>query len=214
MSNFGSTNKDPGDGSHAELLAYARPQNRDIGQLIASIVANPRFVRWCVIVVGAACAVIAIVAWQHYNVLDRSTVAIHSQSRSFQDGRQIELAVGMNAHHHVLFVCVAYQSLTDAERGTRMGLSVPSPLLGMRSSVQTIAKEPPDPVNSGLWIDGQKRVLGKGFVFVFVSDRVPACEIAIKESEQVALVQDANTMELLEFIQKWIVPRLPGQMER
>ena len=77
---------------------------------------------------------------------------------------------------------------------------------GLLSSWRVTTHYPPDPQVSGLWVDGRREVSDRMLV-IYISDKLPATDIAVGEADQASFLNDARNLDPLLFVEKWIKPR-------
>lgn len=81
------------------------------------------------------------------------------------------------------------------------------PIEGLVSSSRIATHYPPDPGASGVWVDGRRRQVSDRLLVIYISDKRPATDITIREADQASFLADAESLDPLLFVDKWIKPR-------
>lgn len=162
-------------------------------------------------VLGVAAAIICVAAVRQHARWAASLVSDGGQQVAYSDGRDVRILILGNANRRTAVVVVLHHGTPDPRRRVaaqgRMQSS-DDPLDSLRSSVKWTTQYPPDPDVSGLWVDGRKLRVGDALTVVYVSDTLPATELAIPEADQATFLSDATSLDPLAFIDRWITPKL------
>lgn len=166
-----------------------------------------------ILVVGFALLAAGLFVYHQHRqrILAAALVSQGSQQYMYPDGRDARIYVVGNANGRTAAVLVFYRGTADPRRREVHGeatYSTSDPLDGLKSSVLVTTHYPPDPDQSGLWIDGRKRVVGDDLSVIYVSDELSATEVAIPAIEQNGFIDDARKLDPLRFIDKWLQRRL------
>lgn len=162
----------------------------------------------CVVVVSAT-----LFKVHHYRVLAASLTSLGGNQGSSPDGRKVQIWIAGNANHRTAVVLVLQHITADPKGRVLEPVRVYSssdPIRGLQSSWRLRTRYPPDPAASGVWVDGQRRRVSDRLLVVYLSDKQPATDIAIREADQATFLADAGSLDPLLFVDKWIKPRLPS----
>jgi hypothetical protein len=122
-----------------------------------------------------------------------------------------------NANDRTAVVVVLHYGTPDRRRNYGVPGRVYSsndPIEGLLSACRVDTSYPPDPVESGVWVDGKRRLMSDRLTVIYISDKVSATDVAVGEGEQDAFLRDARSSDPLQFIEKWIQPRLANATTR
>ncbi len=168
--------------------------------------------------IAAVVGCITLLVQRHRETYRNAIVATSTSSEQRADGRHTELRVGENEGDEIRFVLVYDSSATVESKNdsdARARLATLRFLMGPLSDVGYVSAYPADPDQSGLWVDGLKIDMGTSICVVYVSDMYRATRIEIAPSEEeefVAAVRHVGrTNEALDFVDEWIIPRLPPE---
>jgi hypothetical protein len=141
---------------------------------------------------------------QRYRQRAASLTSLAGGKHSYADGRDVQIAIAGNGNERTAVVLVLHYSTVDPQR--RKGVpgrvySTRDPIEGLSSSWRLTTSYPPDPIVSGVWIDGRKLSVSDRLSVIYISDKVPATNISIGEGEQGAFLADARQLDLLAFVE-------------
>ena len=142
-----------------------------------------------------------------YHVNSASLTSLGGNQKTYSDGREMQIMIAGNENRRTAVVLVL-----DAKRrviGPGRSFLSSDPIEGLQSSYRLITTYPPDPKASGVWVDGRRREVSDRMLVVYISDKLPATDITIGEADQALFVDDARTLDPVQFVEKWIKPRLP-----
>jgi hypothetical protein len=162
-----------------------------------------------IIHVGVVSVLLMRRAERRYNSLTK----LWHQQQSLDDGRDYEIIKGGNEAGDVRVIVINHYTQVDPQRRVLVpGVKYSSsdPIRGLKSSASVVTCFPPDPQRSGLWVDGRRWPLNKPLRVVYASENAPAVEIPIPSGEREQFLRDATAMDGLQFIAKWIEPRVPS----
>jgi hypothetical protein len=169
------------------------------------------------ILIGVLLSVVIVSATlfavHRYRVHAASLTSLGGNQKSFPDGRDVQVVIAGNANNRTAAVLVLHYSTADPKRRVMKPgrvYSTSDPMEGLLSSWRVITHYPPDPEVSGVWVDGQRRQVSDRMFVIYVSDKLPATDIAVGEADQASFLNDARTLDPLLFVEKWIKPRLPS----
>ena len=169
------------------------------------------------IVVVAACLLFAL-AYRWHTAGARRTgadalVSRAGQKHLYPDGREVEIIIaGNNADETAVVLILLYSTVDPSRTMSRAGTiwSSNDPIKGLQSTWKLVTHYPPDPSQSGFWVDEVPREIGNGLTAVYISDQQPATDLMIPEHKQQSFVDDAGAMDPLKFIDKWVQPEIPA----
>ena len=166
-----------------------------------------------VIHVGLMSVVLMRRAERRYN----SITKLWQRMESAADGRDYEITTGGNEAGEKRVMLIIHYTRVDPRRrvmvpGVKYSSSDPIP--GIKPSGSVVARYPPDPQRSGLWVDGRRWRLTRPLTVVYATENGPAVEVVIPDEARDAFLRDAETMEGFAFISKWIEPRVPKATTR
>jgi len=159
---------------------------------------------WLFVLAAIWLSVIAVMLWRGFMITPSienaiTTIVVERHNRA-GDGRAFHIQIGENARHEARVV------LIEETSNLRPG-SYPSSF-HLASETSLVPHDPPDPTQSGIWIDGRRRQLSELLMVVYVSDKLPATQIAIPLGQQRRFLEEARSSDGFAFITKWIEPRL------
>lgn len=153
----------------------------------------------------------AVFRVHEYHRRAASLVSLGGGRRHYADGRDVEIMIAGNANDRSAVVVVLHYGTIDPRRNYGVLGRVYSsndPIEGLLSACRVDTSYPPDPVESGVWVDGKRRSVSDRLTVIYISDQVPATDIGVGEGEQDSFLNDARRSDPLQFIEKWIQPRL------
>ncbi len=157
---------------------------------------------WLFVLAAIWLSVIAVMLWRGFMITpstENAITTIVERHNRTTDGRAFHIQIGENAHHQARVVLIRESS--NLPLGSYPGS------FRLASETSLIAHDPPDLKQSGISIDGRRRQLSESLMVVYVSDKLPATQIAIPLGQQVRFLEEARSSDGFAFIAKWIEPR-------
>jgi hypothetical protein len=171
--------------------------------------------RTCTILIGVLPTVVIVsatlVAVHRYHVDAASLTSLGGNQKSSPDGRDVQLVIAGNGNDRTAVVLVLDYSTADPNRRVMKPGRVYSstdPMEGLLSSCRVTTHYPPDPQVSGVWVDGRRREVSDRLLVIYISDKLPATDVAVGEADQSAFLNDSRNLGPLLFVEKWIKPRI------
>lgn len=147
------------------------------------------------IIVGLSAAIAAYLSHRH-RIAAEALTSLTVNGSSYADGREVHIQIAGNALGRPSIVLMQHHATPDPKRVTS----------NLRSELQLKLHYPPDPLHSGLWIDGQELRIGNGLQVLYVSDLTDAKNIEIPPAMSTSFLSDAASLDPLQFVDKWIEP--------
>jgi len=169
------------------------------------LLARPKFLHdhtslavWLFVLASVWLSVTAVFLWRGFvrgPSMDNAITRIVERHNHLSDGRAFHIQIGENRRQIARVVLV--------RESANMPLTNPDSAK-LASQASMIAHDPPDPAQSGIWIDGRRRQLPPTLMVIYISDKIPATQIAIPPSQQTRFLEDARTADGFDFIAKWV----------
>jgi hypothetical protein len=182
-------------------------------------VAHGSLAAWLILLAIVWLTVVGFALWKRTGIFTHSSVITSVLDRPTikADGTACRIQIGRNEMHAVRVILIRQHTLPSTLWPTSLSSPTgsatrPATAAALKSQAVLVGEQPPDPVRSGLWINGVKHPLKERLTVVYVSDVVPATEVHIPAELQDAFIYDAeNSEDEFACVTKWIMPRLAAQ---
>src|SRR2546421_2862301 len=140
---------------------------------------------WLFVLASVWLSVMAVLLWRGFvsgGSTDNAITRIVERHNHSSDGHAFHIQIGENKRQVARVVLV--------RESANMPLANPN-TAKLASQASMVAHDPPDPAQSGIWIDGRRRQLPPTLMVIYISDKVPATQIAIPLGQQARFLEEA-----------------------